>query len=53
MKTARPFKNGESQAARLTKVNPWDVMLQSLKKFPPDFMEDRYQPLEHGRRESF
>ena len=67
MKTAKLFKNGESQAVRLPKefrfsgeevfikragdavvlfptARSWDVLLESLDKFPPDFMSDRAQP---------
>ena len=67
MKTAKLFRNGESQAVRLPKefrfkgtevlirkvgnavvllpkTNSWETLLQSLAKFPPDFMNERYQP---------
>ena len=67
MKTAKLFKNGESQAVRLPKefrfsgeevfikrvgsavvllpkVRSWDTLLESLTKFPSDFMADREQP---------
>ena len=75
MKTAKLFKNGESQAVRLPKefrfagdqvfikragsavvlfptVRSWDVLLESLVKFPPDFMNDREQPDEAEQRDS-
>jgi len=67
MKTAKLFKNGESQAVRLPKefrfdghevfikrsgsavvlfptAKSWDSLLQSLDKFPADFMAEREQP---------
>jgi antitoxin VapB len=75
MKTAKLFKNGESQAVRLPKefrfsgdevfikragnavvlfptVRSWDVLLESLDKFPPDFMNEREQPDEAEERDS-
>ena len=75
MKTAKLFKNGESQAVRLPKefrfegeevfikragsavvlfpkAKSWDVLLQSLDRFPPDFMNDRQQPDEAEERDS-
>jgi antitoxin VapB len=74
MKTAKPFKNGESQAVRLPKefrfdgsevfikragnavvlflkAKAWDSLLESLDKFPSDFMNDRAQPPEAEQRE--
>ena len=74
MKTAKLFRNGESQAVRLPKefrfqgdevfikrvgsavvllpkARSWDTLLESLAKFPPDFMDDRNQPTESDRRE--
>jgi antitoxin VapB len=74
MKTAKLFKNGESQAVRLPKefrfsgdevfikrvgsavillpkAKSWDTLLESLAKFPADFMTDREQPPEADRRE--
>jgi antitoxin VapB len=76
MKSAKLFKNGESQAVRLPKefrfsgdevfikrvgnavvllpkARSWDTLLESLEKFPPDFMTNREQPAEADRRESF
>lgn len=76
MKTAKLFKNGESQAVRLPKefrftgeqvfikrvgnavvlfpkVGSWDTLIESLNKFPPDFMSNREQPREAERRDSF
>ena len=76
MKSAKLFKNGESQAVRLPKefrfsgdevfikrvgnavvllpkARSWDTLLESLEKFPPDFMTNREQPVEADRRESF
>ena len=75
MKTAKLFKNGDSQAVRLPKefrfagdevlikrvgsavvllprAKSWDTLLESLKKFPEDFMREREQPLEAESRES-
>jgi antitoxin VapB len=74
MKTAKLFKNGESQAVRLPrefrfdgrevfikragsavvlfpKARSWDTLLQSLDKFPADFMSERDQPREAERRD--
>jgi len=76
MKSAKLFKNGESQAVRLPKefrfsgdevfikrvgnavvllpkARSWDTLLESLEKFPPDFMTNREQPVEADHRESF
>ena len=76
MKSAKLFKNGESQAVRLPKefrfsgdevfikrvgnavvllpkARSWDTLLESLQKFPPDFMTNREQPAEADHRESF
>ncbi|MFL6603238.1 MAG: antitoxin [Steroidobacteraceae bacterium] len=76
MKSAKLFKNGESQAVRLPKEfrfsgdevfikrvadavvllpkgRSWDTLLESLDKFPPDFMTNREQPAEADHRESF
>ena len=76
MKSAKLFKNGESQAVRLPKefrfsgdevfikrvgnavvllpkARSWDTLLESLEKFPPDFMTNREQPGEADHRESF
>lgn len=75
MKTAKLFKNGDSQAVRLPKefrfegkevlikriggavvllpkARSWETLLQSLDKFPADFMSTRNQPREAERRES-
>lgn len=75
MKTAKLFKNGESQAVRLPKefrfagrevfikrvgtavvllpkAKSWDSLIDSLAKFPPDFMSDREQPREADPRET-
>lgn len=74
MKTAKLFKNGESQAVRLPrefrfqgeevfikrmgsavillpKAKSWDTLIDSLAKFPDDFMTDREQPSIPDRRE--
>ena len=74
MKTAKLFKNGESQAVRLPKefrfqgdevfikragsaivlfpkAKSWDVLLESLDRFPSDFMNDREQPRELDQRD--
>ena len=75
VKTAKLFKNGDSQAVRLPKefrfagdevlikrvgsavvllpkAKSWDTLIESLEKFPPDFMSDREQPGEVERRDS-
>jgi antitoxin VapB len=74
VKTAKLFKNGESQAVRLPKefrfsgdevfikrigsavillpkAKSWDRLIDSLAKFPDDFMTDREQPSAPDRRE--
>ncbi len=51
MKTAKLFKNGESQAVRLPKARSWETLIESLAKFPADFMETREQPADIDRRE--
>ena len=74
VKTAKLFKNGDSQAVRLPKefrfagaevlikrvgsavvllpkAKSWDTLVQSLDKFPADFMNEREQPREAERRE--
>jgi antitoxin VapB len=75
LKTAKLFKNGESQAVRLPKefrfsgtevfikraghavvlfptVSSWDVLIESLDKFPPDFLQKREQPDAAEERDS-
>jgi antitoxin VapB len=75
MKTAKLFKNGDSQAVRLPKefrftgkevlikrvgsavvllpkAKSWDTLVESLEKFPPDFMSERQQPAAAERRDS-
>ena len=75
MKTAKLFKNGDSQAVRLPKefrftgrevlikrvgsavvllpkARSWDTLVESLGKFPPDFMGNREQPGEAAQRDS-
>lgn len=75
MKTAKLFKNGDSQAVHLPrefhfagnevlikrvgsavvllpKPKSWDALVESLGKFPPDFMIGREQPCEAERRDS-
>ncbi|HKU14194.1 MAG TPA: type II toxin-antitoxin system VapB family antitoxin [Steroidobacteraceae bacterium] len=75
MKTAKLFKNGESQAVRLPKefrfvgeevfikrvgnavmlfpkAKSWETLIESLEKFPRDFMSDREQPREADQRNS-
>jgi antitoxin VapB len=75
MKTAKLFKNGDSQAVRLPKefrfagdevlikrvgsavvllpkAKSWGALVQSLEKFPEDFMADREQPQDTERRDS-
>ena len=51
MKTAKLFRNGESQAVRLPKAKSWDTLIESLAKFPADFMNDREQPTEPDSRD--
>jgi antitoxin VapB len=74
MKTAKLFKNGDSQAVRLPKEfrfdgsevfikrvgsavvllprgRSWDTLVESLAKFPSDFLEARKQPGPADRRE--
>jgi antitoxin VapB len=74
MKSAKLFKNGDSQAVRLPKefrfggdevlikrvgsavvllpkAKSWDTLIQSLDKFPADFMSVREQPREAERRD--
>jgi antitoxin VapB len=74
MKTAKLFKNGDSQAVRLPKEfrfegtevlikrvgeavvllprsRSWDTLVDSLAKFPPDFMATRGQPEATDARE--
>lgn len=76
MKTAKIFKNGQSQAVRLPKEfrlegdecyvkrmgnaimlipkkNSWQPLLDSVKRFSPDFMSERDQPTEQQEREDF
>jgi antitoxin VapB len=75
MKTAKLFKNGDSQAVRLPKefrfdgsevlikrvgsavvllprTKSWDTLIDSLAKFPADFLESRDQPEAAERREA-
>src|SRR6185312_9581749 len=75
VKTAKLFKNGDSQAVRLPKefrfagdevlikrvgsavvllpkAKSWDTLVQSLDKFPADFMSSREQPTEVEQRDS-
>jgi antitoxin VapB len=74
VKTAKLFRNGDSQAVRLPKefrfkgteviirrvgtavvllpkTHSWDSLLGSLSKFPPDFLQERYQPAVQDSRE--
>jgi len=74
MKTAKLFKNGDSQAVRLPKefrfegtevlikrvgnavvllprTKSWDTLVDSLAKFPSDYLESREQPTAIDRRE--
>lgn len=74
MRTAKLFKNGDSQAVRLPKefrfagdevfikrvgsaivllpkAKSWDTLIESLKKFPADFMHEREQPMDVEPRE--
>ncbi len=76
MKSAKLFKNGDSQAVRLPKefrfkgkevllrrmgnavvllpkTKSWETLIDSLAKFPPDFMSDREQPQKTDRRKAF
>jgi antitoxin VapB len=75
MKTAKLFKNGDSQAVRLPrefrfagnevlikrvgsavvllpKAKSWETLVESLDKFPPDFMSEREQPGEAEPRDA-
>jgi len=75
VKTAKLFKNGDSQAVRLPrefrfagkevlikrvgsavvllpKAKSWDTLVESLEKFPPDFMSEREQPATAERRDA-
>lgn len=75
MKTAKLFKNGDSQAVRLPKefrfagnevlvkrvgsavvllpkAKSWQTLVESLEKFPADFMVVREQPRDTERRDS-
>jgi antitoxin VapB len=72
MKTAKLFKNGDSQAVRLPKefrfagsevfikrvgnavvllpkAKSWGPLIESLKKFSPDYMSERSQPSQETR----
>lgn len=74
MRTAKLFKNGESQAVRLPKefrfegtevlikrvgdavillpaAKSWDTLIDSLAKFPADYLVSREQPVEPDSRE--
>ena len=74
MRTAKLFKNGESQAVRLPKefrfegtevlikrvgdavillpaAKSWDTLIDSLAKFPADYLALREQPVEPDSRE--
>jgi len=74
MRTAKLFKNGESQAVRLPKefrfegtevlikrvgdavillpaAKSWDTLIDSLAKFPSDYLASREQPVEPDSRE--
>lgn len=74
MKTAKLFRNGDSQAVRLPKEfrfegtevlikrvgnavvllphsRSWDTLVESLARFPDDFMATRDQPTATDRRE--
>ena len=46
------IKRVGSAVVLLRKAKSWDTLLQSLDKFPADFMSDREQPRETERRES-
>ncbi len=74
MKTAKLFKDGDSQAVRLPKefrfegtevlikrvgsavvllprTRSWDTLVDSLAKFPSDYLESRVQPTATDRRD--
>jgi len=74
VKTAKLFKNGDSQAVRLPKefrfegtevlikrmgsavvllphARSWDTLVDSLAKFPSDFLESREQPVAADSRD--
>ena len=73
MKTAKLFRNGDSQAVRLPKefrfegtevlikrvgnavvllprTRSWDTLVDSLAKFPSEYLESREQPTTTDRR---
>jgi antitoxin VapB len=75
VKTAKLFKNGDSQAVRLPKefrfagkevlikrlgnaivllpkAKSWDTLVESLDKFPADFMSEREQQTAIEQRDS-
>jgi len=41
-----------SAVVLLPKAKSWDTLIESLEKFPVDFMSDREQPGEPERRDS-
>jgi len=46
------IKRVGSAVVLLPKARSWDTLVESLKKFPADFMSDREQPHEVERRDS-
>jgi len=46
------IKRVGSAVVLLPKGKSWDTLIESLEKFPPDFMSDREQPGEAERRDS-
>jgi virulence-associated protein VagC len=46
------IKRVGSAVVLLPKAKSWDTLIESLGKFPADFMSDREQPGEAERRDS-
>ena len=46
------IKRVGSAVVLLPKAKSWDTLLESLEKFPSDFMNERDQPKEVERRDS-
>lgn len=46
------IKRVGSAVVLLPKAKSWDTLLESLEKFPSDFMSEREQPREVDRRDS-
>jgi antitoxin VapB len=46
------IKRVGSAVVLLPKAKSWDTLVESLEKFPPDFMNEREQPGEAESRDS-